>query len=103
MLAHLRIDSPARLNQPVPARTRIQEPGRLTGQKAFSSLDPQGLQPGMPGPGQKRFCVCGRPVWVCYLRGRHWTPVFHIPETGPDALVTACPNCGRSLDIDQLL
>ena len=103
MFAPLRTHSPVRVSQPLPTRRRVQEPARLTGQQAFSRLDRAGLQPGMPGPGQKRHCPCGRPVWVCYLRGRHWTPVFHLPGSGPESLVEACPDCGRSLDIDQLL
>ncbi len=103
MLAHLRTHSPTRLNQPVSSRTLVREPARPSGQKAFPRQDRSRLTPGMPGLGQKRFCTCGRPVWVCYIRGRHWTPAFHVPEADPGVLVETCPDCGRSLDIDQLL
>ncbi len=50
---------------------------------------------------QKRFCLCGRSVWVEYVLDRNWMTIFH---PGHDAClrIDRCPHCGLELDIDRL-
>ncbi|MBG0775315.1 MAG: hypothetical protein H0S85_02650 [Desulfovibrionaceae bacterium] len=52
---------------------------------------------------QKRFCACGRAVYVRYgWTGAVWTPEFIFSARDNGARLAHCPACGRSLEIDSL-
>ena len=50
---------------------------------------------------QKRFCLCGRSVWVEYVFDKDWVTIFH-PEHRQCPRIQRCPHCGLELDIDRL-
>lgn len=46
------------------------------------------------------YCVCGREVWLEYLRdGQAWKVRFLDADHQE---ITHCPDCGRPLDEDEL-
>jgi len=50
---------------------------------------------------QKRFCLCGRSVWVEYVFDKDWVTIFH-PEHRQCPRIQRCPHCGLELNIDRL-
>jgi hypothetical protein len=73
---------------------------------AMASLAPTGLRicrSGREVGMQKRFCACGRAVYVRYgWTGAVWTPEFIFSARDNGARLAHCPACGRSLEIDSL-
>jgi hypothetical protein len=50
---------------------------------------------------QKRYCLCGKTIWVEYVLFKDWITIFH-PERSGSASIHRCPHCGLELDIDRL-
>ncbi|MDL2209975.1 hypothetical protein LJC26_04140 [Desulfovibrio sp. OttesenSCG-928-O18] len=52
---------------------------------------------------QQRFCLCGASVWVRYFfANTRWLAFFYRGDAG-EAGTHACPNCGKALNIENLL
>jgi 5-methylcytosine-specific restriction endonuclease McrA len=51
---------------------------------------------------QKRYCTCGRTIWVNYYHtNQGWIPQLNR-HAHPQETLRICPNCGRILDINRL-
>ncbi len=52
---------------------------------------------------QPRYCDCGKQVYVYYLfAGKGWKTVFWNKTSMCKAKLTACPSCGKPLDINGM-
>lgn len=52
---------------------------------------------------QQRYCTCGQPIWVHYLPGSPLEQdiLFTACQDGEE-LLCICPNCGYTLNINEM-
>lgn len=52
---------------------------------------------------QQRYCTCGQPIWVYYVSAIPASDdiLFTAREDG-DVLLCVCPNCGYTLNINEM-
>jgi len=52
---------------------------------------------------QRRYCNCGRMIWVQYLTpNANCRVLFKSAGDSRRSYLLQCPGCGRRLDIDEL-
>lgn len=52
---------------------------------------------------QQRYCTCGQPIWVHYSGSAHLHhDVLFTTRQDGDELLCICPNCGYTLDINEM-